>query len=97
MIDDVEARLALLPVDARNVHAIAKVFPLLQVARDVPDLFPRDGHRDLPDEFLGRDNRVRNRRPDRLDPRMGGGVGGFDLLGRLLLRLRGGWSGSSLW
>ncbi len=91
MIDDFEPRLPIPPVDRRDVHAVAKVFRVLQVARDVGDLLAAHDDGDLLREFLGGDDGVGDSGADRLDPGVRRGVRGLDLLRRRRLgRRRGG-------
>ena len=89
VVDDVETRLPVPPVHRGDVHAVAKVLRVLQVSRDVGDLLAAHDHRDLLRELLGRNDRVGQRGPHGLDPRVRARVRGLDLLRRRRL-VRGG-------
>ena len=60
MVDDIEARLALLPVHRGDVHAVAEVLFVLQVPRHRDDLLALHDHGDLAGEFLRGDDGVRH-------------------------------------
>ena len=60
VVDDVEAGLAVPPVDGGDVHAVLEVFGVLQVPRDARDPSRGDDDGDLAGELLGRHDRVRD-------------------------------------
>jgi len=90
VVHDVEAGLAIAPVDRGHVDAVAEVLDVLQMPGDGGDLFSRDDDGDLPRELLRGDDGAGNARAERLDPGVRGGVRRLDLFRRGRLRSGGG-------